>query len=112
MFEVQGSYSWPSDCDGTREKHGSSRTSMINNGEDGVFPSYIWKPCDKVHGNLLKGKSVFWGSDMIERDSRSMSKILVLLTYRISSDVIGNPGFHPFPFYAFLCFPVRLIPSR
>ncbi len=98
MFEVQGGYSWSGDCDGTREKHSCSRTSVIDNGEDGILPSYIWESCDKIHGDLLKGESVFWGGDAIEGDSRLMSEILVLLTYRTSSDVISNPDFHPFPF--------------
>jgi len=98
MFEVQGGYSWASDCDRTREKYGSSRASMIDDSEDGVFSLYVWEPCDKVHGNLLEGEGVFWGSDMIEGDSGSMSKILVLLAYCTSSNVISNPGFHPFPF--------------
>ena len=71
---------------------------MINNSEDSVLSLYIWKSCDEIHGDLLKGEGVFWGSDAIKGDSRPMSEILVLLAYCTSSNVISNPGFHSFPF--------------
>jgi len=97
VLEVEGSYSWTGDCDRAREKHSSLRTSVINDGEDGIFSSYVWKSYDKIHSDLLEGEGIFWGSDMIEGDSRPMSKILVLLAYCTSSNIIGNPGLHPFP---------------
>ena len=97
MLEIKGGYSWTSDCDRAREKYGSSRTSMVNNGEDGILSLYIWKSCDEIHGDLLEGKGIFWGSDTIEGDSRLMSKVLILLAYCTSSNIISDPGLHPFP---------------
>ena len=97
VLEIKGGYSWTGDCDRAREKHGSLRISMIDNGEDGILSSYIWKSCDEIHSDLLEGEGIFWGSDTIERDSRPMSKVLILLAYRTSSNVISDPGLHPFP---------------
>ncbi len=85
---------------------------MVNDGEDGILSSYIWKSCDEIHGNLLKGEGVFWGSDAIERNSRPMSKILVLLACCTSSNIIGDPGLHSSPFEMVLGLSEGLISSR
>ena|SRR5260221_12676626 len=98
MLEVKGGYSRASDRDGTREKHGSSRTPMINDSEDGILSPYMWESCDEIHCDLLEGKGVFWGSDIVKGDSRPMSKVLILLAYCTTSNVIGDPGLHSFPF--------------
>src|SRR5258708_7288365 len=98
MLEIKGGYSWASDRDGAREKHSSLGTPMINDNEDGIFSPYMWESRNEIHCNLLEGKGVFQGSDMVERDSRLMSKVLILLAYCTSSNIIGDPGLHPFPF--------------
>src|SRR5713226_3268652 len=98
MFKVQGGYPWSSDCDRAREEYSRLGTSMVNNGKDGIFSLYAWESCDKIHGDLLKGEGVFRACDMVEGNSRPMSKILVLLAYCTSCNVVGDPGFHPFPF--------------
>ncbi len=85
---------------------------MVNNSEDGVFSSYLWQTGDQIHSNLLEWKGVFWGGDAIEGDSRPVHKVLVLLTRRTSGDVIGNPGFHPFPDQVVLGLSESLVPSR
>src|SRR5258708_36314715 len=85
---------------------------MIDDGEDSIFSSYVWKSCDEIHSDLLKGEGVFWGGDTIERDSRPVSKVLVLLPCCTSSNVIGDPGLHPFPSEVVLGLSEGLIPSR
>src|SRR5260370_2316902 len=97
MLEIKSSYSWACDCDRAGEKHGSSGASVINDSENGIFSLYVWKSCDEIHCDLLKGKGIFWGSDMVKRDSRLMSKVLILLACCTSIDIISDPGFHPFP---------------
>src|SRR5713226_1752343 len=79
IFEVQGHYSRTRDCSGTWEEQGRARAAMVNNGENGVFSSYLWQPSNQVHGNLLEWKGVFWGSDTVEGDSRPVREVFVLL---------------------------------
>src|SRR5260370_33432038 len=85
---------------------------MVNNSEDGVFSSYLWQTCDQVHSDLLEREGVFWGSDTIEGDSRSMRQVFVLLTRCAPGDIVGNPGLHPFPNQVVLGLSESLIPSR
>ena len=85
---------------------------MIDDGEDGILSSYVWKSCDEIHSDLLKGEGVFWGSDTIERDSRLVSKVLVLLACCTSSNVIGDPCLHSCPPEVVLGLSESLIPPR
>ncbi len=97
MLEVQSGYSWPCDCDRAGEEYSRSGTSVVNNGEDSIFSSYVWESCDKVHSDLLKGEGVVWTHDTVEGNSRPMGEILVLLAGCASCDIVSDPGFHPFP---------------
>src|SRR5258707_12385375 len=70
---------------------------MIDYSENGVFTAYVWQTSDQVHCDLVEWEGVFWGGDMVQGDSRSVRKVLVLLTCCTSCDIVGDPGFHPFP---------------
>ncbi len=85
---------------------------MINDSEDGIFTPYVWQASDQVHCDLLEREGVFWGGDVVQGDSRSVCKVLVLLTCCAPCDVVGDPGLHPFPDQVFLGLSKGLIPSR
>ena len=112
VLEVQGCYPWSCDCGGTWEKQSRTRAAMVDNRENGVLSSYLGQTSDQIHCDLLKWKGVFWGSDTVKGDSRSVHQVLILLTRRASGDVVGNPGFHPFPDQMVLGLSESLIPSR
>src|SRR5258708_3570889 len=112
VFEVQGCYPRSRNCGRAWKEQGRMRTAVVDNSENGVFSSYLGQASDQIHGDLLEWKGVFWGSDTIEGDSRSVRKVFVLLTRRAPGDVVGNPGFHPFPDQVVLGLSESLVPSR
>src|SRR5216684_3952331 len=85
---------------------------MIDYSENGVFTPYVWQASDQVHCNLLEWEGVFWGSDTVQGDSRSVCKVLVLLTCCAFCDVVGDPGFHPFPDQVILGLSKGFVSSR
>jgi len=85
---------------------------MINDSENSIFPSYLGKTRDQVHGNLLEWKGVLRGGDVIQGDSGLMRKVFVLLARCTPCDIIGDPGFHSFPDQTILGLSKGLIPSR
>ena len=85
---------------------------MIDYSENGVFAPYVWQASDQVHCDLLKWEGIFWGRDMVQRDSRSVRKVLVLLACCASCDVVGNPGFHSLPDQVILGLSEGLVSSR
>ena len=85
---------------------------MVDYSENGVFTPYVWQTSDQVHCDLLEWEGVFWGGDMVQGDSRSVRKVLVLLTCCTSCDIVGDPGFHPFPDQSVLGLSESFISSR
>src|SRR5260370_28773871 len=85
---------------------------MINDSENGIFPSYLWQTGDQIHGDLLERERVFWGSDSVKGDSRSMCQVFVLLARCTTGDIVGDPGLHSLPDQLVLGLSDGLIPSR
>src|SRR5260370_851143 len=95
VLEVQGCYSWARNCGRTWEEQGRTRTAVIDYGENSILSSYLWETGDQIHGDLLKWKGVFWGSDAVKGNSRLVCEVFVLLTRRASGDIVSDPGLHP-----------------
>src|SRR6266404_1914167 len=72
----------------------------------------LWKSCNEIHRNLLKGKGAFFRGDAIERHPFLMSQNFILLADCTSFYVVGYPLTHPHPWQDFGCFLNCLVSSR
>src|SRR6266403_5422587 len=71
----------------------------------------LQESCDEVHGDLLEGKSAFFGRNTVKWYSLSVSHDFVLLAGCAAFYVVCDPLPHPCPWQDFRSFLDRFISS-
>jgi hypothetical protein len=97
MIQVQLCNSWARDCCCAREEDCCPRTAVVDYCEDRILSIVHGQSSNQVHGNLLKGESLFVGGDAIQGCLLLMSEYFVLLACCTFFNIVCDPLVHSWP---------------
>jgi hypothetical protein len=97
VFQIELRY--PFSCYRRRawDEYCSSSAALVDDGQDGIASLALWKLCDQVHGDHLKGEGCVVSRDVEQWCLPSVCEIFVLLTGRTPFDVVGYSVVHARP---------------